>query len=80
MEVSPKGEIGVRSVAGGKFLVFTYIGSYDNLFNVFDTIYRKWIPESNYQLRIEQGFEKYLNTPEKVTPDKLKTEIYIPVV
>lgn len=79
-EVSPKGEIGVRSVAGGKFLVFTYIGSYDNLFNVFDTIYRKWIPESNYQLRMEQGFEKYLNTPEKLTPDKLKTEIYIPVV
>ncbi len=78
-DVSPKGEIGVRDVAGGKFLVFTYVGPYDNLFNVFDTIYR-WIPENGYELRMEQGFEKYLNHPGKTTPDKLKTEIYIPIV
>ncbi|MDR2950535.1 MAG: AraC family transcriptional regulator [Prevotella sp.] len=78
-DVSPKGEIGVRDVAGGKFLVFTYVGPYDNLFNVFDTIYR-WIPENGYELRMEQGFEKYLNHPGKTTPDKLKTEIYIPII
>ncbi len=78
-DVSPRGEIGVRDVAGGKFLVFTYVGPYDNLFNVFDTIYR-WIPENGYELRMEQGFEKYLNHPGKTTPDKLKTEIYIPII
>ncbi|MDR3057099.1 MAG: AraC family transcriptional regulator [Prevotella sp.] len=78
-DVSPRGEISVRDVAGGKFLVFTYVGPYDNLFNVFDTIYR-WIPENGYELRMEQGFEKYLNHPGKTTPDKLKTEIYIPII
>ena len=78
-DASPRGEIGVRDVAGGKFLAFTYVGPYDNLFNVFDTIYR-WIPENGYELRMEQGFEKYLNHPGKTTPDKLKTEIYIPII
>ena len=75
----PKGEIGIREVPGGKFLVFTYVGSYDNLYDVFDTIYRKWLPESGYELRMEQGFEVYKNNPDQATPDKLKTEIYLPI-
>ena len=77
-EVSPKGEIGVKNVLGGKFLVFTYIGPYNNLSSVFDTIFR-WVPDNGYELRIDQGFEKYLNNPDRTTPDKLKTEIYIPI-
>lgn len=77
-EASPQGEIGVRDVPGGKYLVYSYTGPYENLFNVFDTIYRKF-PETGYELRLEQGFEKYLNNPDKTTPDKLKTEIYIPI-
>lgn len=77
--VSPKGEIGIREVPEGKFAVFTYIGPYSNLFNVFDTIYGKWLPQSGYTLRMVQGFEKYLNNPENTIPEKLKTEIYIPI-
>lgn len=77
-EVSPKGEIGVKNVLGGKFLVFTYIGPYNNLSSVFDTIFR-WVPDNGYELRIDQGFEKYLNNPDRTTPDKLKTKIYIPI-
>lgn len=78
-DVSPKGEIGIRKVPGGKFLVFTYTGEYSNLFDVFDTIFGKYIPEGGYRLRMEQGFEKYLNNPDTTSPDKLKTEIYIPI-
>ncbi len=77
--VEPKGEIGVQQIPEGKFAVFTYMGPYSELHNVFDTIYRKWLPESGYQLRMAQGFEKYLNSPDKTTPDKLKTEIYLPI-
>jgi len=78
-EVKPAGEIGVKDIPGGKYLVFTYIGPYSDLFDVFNTIYGKWIPEGGYKLRMELGFENYLNNPENTTPDKLKTEIYIPV-
>jgi len=77
--VVPKGDIGVRDIPGGKFAVFTYVGPYMNLYTVFDTIYRKWLPESGYRLRMEQGFEKYLNNPDNTESEKLKTEIYLPI-
>lgn len=75
----PKGEIGVREIAGGRFAVFTYIGPYKNLYTIFNAIYGKWLPESGYRLRMEQGFEKYLNNPDNTPEEKLKTEIYIPI-
>ncbi len=62
-EVKPQGEIGVKEIKGGKF----------------DTIYSKLLPENNLGLRDYHCFEKYLNHPGKTIPEKLKTEIYIPV-
>lgn len=78
-EVKAKGEIGVKEIRGGKFAVFTYQGSYEHMGSVYDTIYGKWLPESDCKLRNAPGFEKYLNNPDKTSPDKLKTEIYIPI-
>lgn len=75
----PKGEIGIRDIAGGKFAVFSYTGPYINLYTVINNIYGKWLPQSGYKLSMEQGFEKYLNDPCKVSEDKLKTEIYLPI-
>ena len=36
-------------------------------------------PEGGYKIAMESGFEKYLNHPDRTTPDKLKTEIYVPI-
>ena len=74
-----KGEIGVKEIEGGKYAVFHYQGPYDQLGSVYDTIYGKWIPEGGYQVRNAPLFEKYVNNPENTAPDKLITEIYIPV-
>ncbi len=75
----PKGEIGVKEVAGGKYVVFHYQGPYENLGMVYDTIYGKCLPEGAYQFRTLPSFEKYLNHPDRTEPEKLKTEIYIPI-
>lgn len=77
--VESKGEIGVKNTEGGKYAVFLYEGTYDHLGMVYDTIYGKWLPESGHKLRDVPVFEKYLNNPENTLPEKLKTEIYIPV-
>lgn len=77
--VEAKGEIGIKEIEGGKYAVFTHYGPFSNLPSAFDTIYSKWLPESGYRLRKIPGFEKYFSDPEKVAPEKLKTEIYIPV-
>ena len=75
----PQGEIGVKEIPGGKYAVFTYIGPYSNLGIVYDTIYAEWLPTSGCELRNIPIFEKYYNDPTNTEPEKLKTEIYIPV-
>jgi AraC family transcriptional regulator len=44
--VEPEGEIGVKTIDGGKYAVFLYTGSYEQLDAVYDTIYGKWLPEN----------------------------------
>ena len=78
-KAEPKGEIGVKTIEGGKYAVFLYTGSYEHLGAVYDTIYSKWLPESEEQLRNYHCFEKYINNPDKTPPEKLKTEIYVPI-
>lgn len=78
-DVKPQADIGVKEIKAGKFAMFLYQGAYSNLDSVYDTIYARLLPENNLQLRDYHCFEKYLNHPDKTVPEKLKTEIYIPV-
>ena len=78
-KTDPKGEIGVKTIEGGKYAMFLYTGSYEHLGAVYDTIYGKWLPESGQRLRNYHCFEKYINNPDKTSPEKLKTEIYVPI-
>lgn len=78
-DTSPKGEIGVKELEGGRYAMFLYKGPYENLGSVYDTIYAKLLPESGLELRDSHCFEKYLNNPAQTPPEKLKTEIYVPV-
>ncbi|MDR2917324.1 MAG: GyrI-like domain-containing protein [Tannerella sp.] len=79
-EATPQGEIGVKEIKGGKYALFLYCGPYDHLDAVYDAIYGRLLPESNLQLRDCPCFEKYLNHPDRTEPEKLKTEIYVPVI
>ena len=78
-KAEPKGEIGVKTIEGGKYAVFLYTGSYEYLGAVYDTIYAQWLPESGQKLRNYHCFEKYVNNPANTPPEKLKTEIYVPI-
>jgi len=77
--VQPQGEIGVKEIPGGRYAVFSYQGPYSNLGIVYDTIFSKWLPESGCELRSIPIFEKYMNDPTRTEPERLKTEIYIPI-
>lgn len=78
-EVTAEGEIGVQKIAGGKFVVFTHKGPYERFMDSYDYIFGKWLPESGEELRNVPGFEKYLNDPGETEPEKLLTEIFIPI-
>lgn len=75
---SPQDEVSCKTLAGGKYAVFFYQGSYENLSQVYDTAVR-WVIDHQYALREEPFFEKYLNDARRTPKEKLKTEIYIPI-
>ena len=75
---TPQDEVSCKTLAGGKYAVFFYQGSYENLFQVYDTAVR-WVIDHEYTLREEPFFEKYLNDARRTPKEKLKTEIYIPI-
>ncbi|TMU50956.1 AraC family transcriptional regulator [Flagellimonas algicola] len=78
-EAKPNGKVGVKTIAGGKFAVCHYQGSYKRLEQVYNYIFNTWLLQSEYELRDEPVREKYLNNAEKTEESKLKTEIYIPI-
>ena len=75
---TPQEEVSCKTLAGGKYAVFFYQGSYENLSQVYDTAVR-WVIDHEYTLREEPFFEKYLNDACRTPKEKLKTEIYIPI-
>lgn len=77
--VKPIGEIGYKTIEGGKFAIFKYKGSYEKFDDVYMEIYSIWLPKSGYELRNQPPFDKYLTNPEKVKPENNITEIYIPI-
>ena len=77
--VEPNGNIGVKEIAGGKYAIFTYIGEYNKVGRAYDKIYGELLSKGGFELRGNYCFEKYVSDPRRTTPEKLKTEIYIPI-
>jgi AraC family transcriptional regulator len=77
-DIKPEGEIGVKNIEGGRYAVFKFKGSYDNVGSVYNAIFKTWLPESNSELRDAPCFEKYIKFS-KTNLDKNKTEVYIPI-
>jgi AraC family transcriptional regulator len=78
-DAKPDGEVGVKTLKGGKFAMFHYTGSYKYLSAVYDYIFNEWLLNNEYELRDEPVREKYRNNPDKTEESKLKTEIYLPI-
>jgi len=77
--VKPDGEIGFKTLEGGKYAVFKYKGTYENFDQVYSEIFNYWYPNSGEILRNVPSYESYLNNPHKVKPENCITEIYIPI-
>lgn len=74
-----EGEVGQKTIAGGRYAVFLHQGPYERLQQTFDAIFKGWLPRSGEQLREAPCFELYLNTPVDTPPDALRTEIWLPL-
>lgn len=78
-DAKPIGDIGVKTLKGGKFATFLYQGSYTYFPEVYNYIFNEWLLNNDYELRDEPVREKYISNPERVEEHKLKTEFYLPI-
>lgn len=78
-EVKTEGEVGLKTIAGGRYAVFLHAGAYEGFGQTYDQIFKAWLPGSGEKLREEPCFEVYLNSPDQVKPEDLRTEIWLPL-
>ncbi|RNC87083.1 MAG: AraC family transcriptional regulator [Winogradskyella sp.] len=78
-DAKPNGDVGVKTLKGGKFAVFLYQGSYKYFAEVYDYMFNDWLLDTDYELRDAPVRERYISNPDRVAEEKLKTEFYIPI-
>lgn len=64
---------------GGRYAVFTHVGPYSGLYDLWTAIYRHWVPATGQRLRDAPGFDLYLDDPRCTPPERLRTALYLPV-
>ena len=67
-----------QRVPAGRYACTLHVGPYDRLPDVWARLMGEWLPASEHRVGGGASFEIYLNTPMD-TPEKLETEICIPI-
>lgn len=67
------------SIPPGQYATMIHEGPYEGLKDSWHKLIMEWLPESGREFREGPCFEIYLNDPDSTLPEKLKTELHIPV-
>jgi AraC family transcriptional regulator len=78
-DVQPEGEVGVQTIAGGDYAVAIHRGPYEKLSETYAELCGRWIPEQGREIAGAPSFEVYKNDPNKTKPEKLVTEVHVPL-
>lgn len=78
-DIEPEGEIGVQAIAGGDYAVAIHRGPYEKLSETYAALCGQWIPAQGREIRSAPCFEVYKNSPETTKPEKLVTEVHVPL-
>ena len=79
-DVSGTPGIDCETLPGGRFAVFRHVGPYSTLWQTWVAIYRDWVPTAKVALRDQAPYELYVNDASKEPPERLITDIHVPVV
>jgi AraC family transcriptional regulator len=77
--VKTTGAIETKNVSGGKYSVFRYKGPYEYLWDLYNSIFKVWVVDTDCKLRDAPVIEKYIKYSNRTKPENLLTEIHIPV-
>ncbi len=68
-----------HTLPGGTQAVLTYTGPYAGLPAAYDQLYGLWLPQSGLTPADQPSFEVYLNSPMDTPPERLVTELHLPL-
>lgn len=77
--VSLTGTLAWQPLAAGRHAVFTHRGPYTELHRTWQAIYRDWLPGTDETLLDAPPMELMLNSPADTPPERLLTEIWVPL-
>jgi AraC family transcriptional regulator len=79
-KVTPASPVESLQLRGGSHAVLLHKGPYEGLKDAWMWFYADWLPNSGHKADFNApSFEVYLNTPEEVAPDALRTELHLPL-
>jgi AraC family transcriptional regulator len=77
--VDGEGEFQIMQIPSGPVATLLFKGPYPELEQVYQHLYREWLPASGREPADHPCFERYLNSPQEVLPTELLTEILMPL-
>lgn len=63
----------------GRYAVLVHRGPYSGLARSYRALIEDWLPEAGEEALARAPYEVYLNSPEQVAPEDLRTEIRVPL-
>lgn len=75
----PSGEIGVQTIASGKYASATHKGPYSELGQFYGGLMGQWMPKNNHRPANGPCLESYKNNPQNTPPEELLTEVFVPI-
>jgi AraC family transcriptional regulator len=78
-EVSPSHGVEIQDLLAGDYAVALHCGPYSDSASTYAALCGGWLPSSGRELRDAPALEFYLNSPLEVPPEKLRTELWLPL-
>jgi len=73
------GDLEETTLPGGRFVRAEFIGEYGGLPEAWRSLYATHIPNGGYELRDGVCFEVYVTEHGEVPPEKMRTDLYVPI-
>jgi AraC family transcriptional regulator len=77
--VRPPPGLALGTVAGGRYAVFRYRGTYRYIWQAVDQVFRGWVAQNSDKLRAAPLLEIYLNDPRETPEAELLTDLCVPI-
>jgi len=71
--------ITVERIPAGRWAVFRHVGPYSTLWQTWTAAYKDWVPQAKVSVRDAAPYELYVSDASQVPPEKLITDIHIPI-